>query len=249
MTGKFGRVLLANDVVAQNVQIDAVNDGRVFQRLRVAGSNQPAAPFFVGVAPEKGGRRATATAADAGAFLRGLDAVHTMQGGTLTLTGTFDDTNATHALTGKAGVTDFRIRGAPALGKLLQAMTLYGLVDVVSGPGLGFSTLTAPFVLLDDDLELRDARAFSPSLGMTVKGHLDMHAEIANIEGTIVPAYFFNSLLGKIPLFGGVFRGEEGGGLFAARYTIKGSLNDPSVFVNPLSMLTPGFLRGIFGIF
>ena len=249
MTGKFGRVLLANDVVAQNVQIDAVNDGRVFQRLRVAGSNQPAAPFFVGVAPEKGGRRATATAADAGAFLRGLDAVHTMQGGTLTLTGTFDDTNATHALTGKAGVTDFRIRGAPALGKLLQAMTLYGLVDVVSGPGLGFSNLTAPFVLSDDDLEFRDARAFSPSLGMTVKGHLDMHAEIANLEGTIVPAYFFNSLLGKIPLVGGVFRNEEGGGLFAARYTIKGPLNDPSVFVNPLSMLTPGFLRGIFGIF
>ena len=249
LTGSFGRVLLANAVEAQSVRVEAANDGRIFQRLRIAGSTQPAASFAVGIAAEKGLRRATATAADAGAFLRGLDAIHTMQGGALTLTGTFDDTNAAHALSGMAEITDFRVRGAPALGKLLQAMTLYGLVDVVSGPGLGFSTLTAPFVLLDDDLELRDARAFSPSLGMTVKGHLDMHAEIANIEGTIVPAYFFNSLLGKIPLFGGVFRGEEGGGLFAARYTIKGSLNDPSVFVNPLSMLTPGFLRGIFGIF
>jgi hypothetical protein len=249
LTGTFGRVLLANDVVAQSVQVEAANDGRVFQRLRVAGSTQPAAPFVFGIAVDKGVRRASATAADAGALLRGLDAVRTMQGGALTLTGTFDDTNTAHALTATADVADFRVRGAPALGKLLQAMTLYGLVDVVSGPGLGFTNLTAPFVLSDDDLELRDARAFSPSLGMTVKGHLNMNSEIANLEGTIVPAYFFNSLLGKIPLLGGVFRSEEGGGLFAARYTIKGSLNDPSVFVNPLSMLTPGFLRGIFGIF
>ncbi len=249
LNGTFGRVLLAHDVVAQDVQVDAANDGRLFQRLKVSGTTQSAASFGIGIEQNRGMRRTTATAADAGAFLRGLDAVRTMEGGRLTLIGTFDDTTAAHALTGTAEVTDFRIRGAPALGKLLQAMTLYGLVDVVSGPGLGFSNLTAPFVLSDDNLEFRDARAFSPSLGMTVKGHLDMHAETAKLEGTIVPAYFFNSLLGKIPLVGGVFRNEEGGGLFAARYTIEGSLNDPSVFVNPLSMLTPGFLRGIFGIF
>jgi uncharacterized protein YhdP len=120
---------------------------------------------------------------------------------------------------------------------------------VVRGPGLGFATLTAPFALADDVLELKDMRAFSPSLGMTVKGTLNLAAETANLEGTIVPAYFFNSLLGKIPVLGNLFRGEEGGGLFAARYTIRGPLADPTVFVNPLTMLTPGFLRGLFGIF
>ncbi len=249
LSGTFGRVLLANDIAALNVRVDAANDGRVFGRLHIAGATEPAAPFSIAIGADKSARGMTATAADAGAFLRGLDAARSMQGGALTLNGTFDDTNAAHALTGTAEITDFRVRGAPALGKLLQAMTLYGLVDVVRGPGLGFARLTAPFVLTDDDIELREARAFSTSLGMTAKGHLDMHAETVDLEGTIVPAYFFNSLLGKIPFVGGLFRTEEGSGLFAASYTIKGSLNDPSVFVNPLSMLTPGFLRGVFGIF
>ena len=46
-----------------------------------------------------------------------------------------------------------------------------------------------------------------------------------------------------------LFSPEEGGGVFAARYTMRGPLADPDVFVNPLSALTPGFLREIFGIF
>jgi hypothetical protein len=56
-------------------------------------------------------------------------------------------------------------------------------------------------------------------------------------------------MLGSIPLVGKLFSPETGGGLFAARYTVRGPLEDPTVFVNPLSALTPGFLREIFGIF
>ena len=144
---------------------------------------------------------------------------------------------------------DFRIHDAPALGKLLQAMTLYGLVDVMRGPGLGFSRLVAPFRLTDDALDLTDARAFSPSLGLTMKGRLDLNAERVDMQGTIVPAYFFNSLLGNIPLVGKLFSPERGGGVFAASYTLRGRLADPDVSINPLAALTPGFLRGLFGLF
>ncbi|MBC7801846.1 MAG: hypothetical protein H7Z10_14595, partial [Gemmatimonadaceae bacterium] len=65
----------------------------------------------------------------------------------------------------------------------------------------------------------------------------------------IVPAHFFNSLLGDIPLIGRLFSPEAGGGLFAATYSVRGPVNDPQVAVNPLSALTPGFLRGLFRIF
>ncbi len=249
LTGHFGRVLLANNAIVLNVDATAANDGRIFSSLRVTGVTQPAGQFSADIGPGNGARRMTVTAADAGAFLRGLDVIRTMEGGTMSLSGTFNDTTAAHALTGTAELTDFRVRNAPALGRLLQSMTLYGLVDVVSGPGLAFARLTAPFVLADEDLELREARAFSPSLGMTAKGHINLRAETIDVQGTIVPAYFFNSMLGKIPFFGGLFRNEEGGGLFAANYSLKGPLADPSVSVNPLSMLTPGFLRQIFGDF
>ena len=128
-------------------------------------------------------------------------------------------------------------------------MTLYGLVEVMQGPGLGFSRLVAPFRLTDDALELTDARAFSPSLGLTVKGRLDLDAQRIDMQGTIVPAYFFNSLLGNIPLVGKLFSPERGGGVFAASYSMRGRLDDPEVSVNPLAALTPGFLRGLFGLF
>ena len=70
-----------------------------------------------------------------------------------------------------------------------------------------------------------------------------------DIEGTIVPAYMFNALLGNIPILGRLFSPEQGGGLFAATYKVQGPLADPAVTVNPLAALTPGFLRGLFGIF
>jgi hypothetical protein len=54
-----------------------------------------------------------------------------------------------------------------------------------------------------------------------------------------------NKVLGKIPLVGNILTGGEGGGVFAATYSIKGSSDDPRVSVNPLSVLTPGILRRI----
>jgi uncharacterized protein YhdP len=165
------------------------------------------------------------------------------------VTGTYDDAAPGRPLHGRAELTDFRIAKAAGLGKLLQAMTLYGMVDVLRGPGLAFTDMVVPFTLADDVLDLADARAFSPSLGLTVKGRLDLDNDTADLQGTIVPAYFFNSLLGNVPLVGRLFSPERGGGVFAARYSLKGKLDDPDVAVNPLSALTPGFLRGVFGIF
>jgi hypothetical protein len=172
-----------------------------------------------------------------------------MVGGRLSVTGSYDDTLPDHPFDGTAEIEDFRIRDAPVLAHLLQAMTLYGLVEVARGPGLGFSKMVAPFRLTEDVLTLTDARAFSSSLGLTARGTIDLELGHVALEGTIVPAYFFNTLLGNIPLVGRLFSPEQGGGLFAASYAVHGTLDDPEVTVNPLAALTPGFLRGLFGLF
>jgi hypothetical protein len=191
----------------------------------------------------------TASADDAGELLRGLDYLRSMQGGKLSVQAQYDDVQPGRPLAGTADIENFRVRDAPALGRLLQAMTLYGLVEMVQGPGLGFTRLIAPFRLTDDALELTDARAFSSSLGLTAKGRANLDVQRLDMQGTIVPAYFFNSLLGNVPLVGRLFSPERGGGLFAASYTVRGPIEDPQVSVNPLTALTPGFLRGLFGIF
>jgi hypothetical protein len=231
------------------VVMQASNDGRINRQLHLAARPGSGGPFIIDIAPSLAGRTLTGSADDAGGLLRALDMVADMQGGTMKLSGRYDDTKADHPLTGTADITDFRMTKAPGLAKLLQAMTLYGLVELVRGPGLGFSRLEAPFRLAGDRLDLNDARAFNASLGMTAKGAIDMGTQRCDISGTIVPAYFFNSMLGNIPLVGRLFSAERGGGLLAANYTLRGDCNDPDVGVNPLSALTPGFLRGIFGLF
>jgi hypothetical protein len=247
LDARIGQTWLADGPPLAGLTVHAVSDGRVIREARVASG----APEYatIAIAPAARGRSLTARAQDAGALLRALVIIKTMQGGRLAVNARFDDLSPGHPLTGTATIDDFRIRNAHALGKLLQAMTLYGLVQAVQGPGLGFSQLIAPFRLENDMLELDDARAFSASLGLTTKGRIDLARNAADLQGTIVPAYFFNSMLGNLPIIGKLFSPEQGGGLFAARYSIRGNLNDPSVSVNPLSALTPGFLREIFGLF
>jgi hypothetical protein len=88
------------------------------------------------------------------------------------------------------------------------------------------------------------------SLGYTAKGKIYTHAEVVDIEGTVVPAYALNSVLGNIPFIGTLLTGiEDGGGIFAATYRMTGPLEDPEVKVNPLSVLAPGIFRNLFGIF
>jgi hypothetical protein len=251
LEARFDRVVMAGGYMFAPVSVRAENNGSVFRRLHVDGFTRDKGEFAVQIAPEGegGARHLTVTAAKGGDLLRALDVTDTMQGGNLSINGTYDDAKAGHPLHGTAELTDFRVSQAAGLGKLLQAMTLYGLVDVLRGSGLAFTQLVAPFTLSDDVLELSDARAFSPSLGLTAKGRIDIDDGTADLQGTIVPAYFFNSLLGNVPLVGRLFSPERGGGLFAASYALRGKMDDPEVTVNPLAALTPGFLRGVFGIF
>lgn len=256
LEARFDTAIMANATDVSGLVAHAESDGRVLRILHVAGqigSNQAGAAsrFRLDIATPPGARVRTLSAAadNAGELLRAVDVVRTLQGGRLSVNGTYDDAAGDHPLSGTAEIVDFRVKGAPALGRLLQAMTLYGLMDVVQGPGLAFTKLVAPFRLTRNTLSLTETRAFSSSLGLTVKGRIDLDSQQLNLEGTIVPAYFFNSLLGNLPLIGKMFSPEEGGGLFAASYAIRGPVNDPQVWVNPLSTLTPGFLRGVFGIF
>lgn len=245
----FDRVVLGPERAASAVKLHAESDGRITRQARVSGQTAARAPFSLTIAPDGRGRSLSGEAADAGGLLRGLDVFDKIQGGRLTLTGSYDDSIPAHRLTGRAEITDFHVQNAPALGKILQAMTLYGLVEALQGGGLAFSHLEAPFKLADDVLDIDDARAYSSSLGMTAKGRIDLARNVCDVQGTIVPAYFFNSLLGSIPFVGRLFVPERGGGVFAATYSITGNCDDPRVGMNPLAALTPGFLRGVFGMF
>jgi len=247
---RVDRLVLGAGRVMTGVLARSDNDGLVTRTARVTG-RAGAGPFELSILPSGLAQRRslTVTAQDTGALLRALDVLDDMQGGRLVLNGSYDDSRPDHPLSGSAEVTEFGMRNAPAIGKLLQALTVVGAVEALSGPDLNFNRMVAPFRYAGQVIELADARAFSASLGMTVKGRIDVERRQFDLQGTVVPAYFINSLLGRVPLLGKLLSPEAGGGLFAMSYGVKGSFDDPSVWVNPLSAVTPGFLRGLFGPF
>ena len=250
---RFERVLLGPGRELAAVEGRVLVDGRgVLREGRLAGRAGPRGPFEATLTPQRTatgeGRALRLAAEDAGALLHSFNLLQHLEGGRLSVNGTYAHNAPGAPLSGTAELADFSVRNAPGFAKLLQAMTLYGLVEAVSGPGLGFSRLIAPFALTPQVLALEDARAFSASLGLTAKGTLDRQRQRLAMEGTIVPAYVFNSLLGNIPIFGRLFSPEAGGGVFAATWRAQGPIDDPQVSVNPLAALTPGFLRGLFGL-
>ncbi len=147
---------------------------------------------------------------------------------------------------GKIVMRDLKVVKAVLLGKLLNILSM-DILDLLNGKGIGFSSLKGGFSFKNGVLELDKLLATGTSLGINASGTVDFTARQYDLGGAIIPAYVVNSLLGNIPLIGPIFVGKEGEGVIATRYSAKGDYNDPQISVNPLSMLTPGFLRHLWG--
>ena len=113
-------------------------------------------------------------------------------------------------------------------------------LDALKGDGLNFDILDFPFILKAGVLTIKDARTSGPSLGLTGSGTADLRGKALDVEGTVVPAYAVNAVLGNIPIIGPMLTGpEKGSGIFAATYTMKGKGEKVKRTVNPLSALAP----------
>ncbi len=143
-------------------------------------------------------------------------------------------------------IDQFRVVGAPALAQLLSLGSLQGLADTLSGEGIAFQTLELPFYAEGGLIGFEEGRAHGSALGLTLNGEIDRDEGMTNLTGTIVPAYSINSFLGNVPVLGEIFVSREGEGVIAFTYGISGPTDNPQIFVNPLSALTPGLFRRIF---
>ena len=135
---------------------------------------------------------------------------------------------------------------APVFARILALPSFTGAGSMLAGSGIPFSTLRGEFSYADNHLTLQSLLAYGEAIGVTANGDVDLHRDRLDLQGTIVPAYALNSILGNLPVIGSLLLGGEGQGLFAANYRVTGSAADPQISVNPLSALAPGVLRRLF---
>lgn len=198
------------------------------------------------LAPENGSRRLRVTSDDAGDLLRTLDQSTRIQGGRLELDAVLHRQVPRLQADGDFAIRDFTLLDAPLLARLLTVASLTGIGNLLGGEGIYFDRLKLPFTLRDGRLAIEKGRMSGSQLGLTVRGQVDLDREELDLDATIVPIYALNRVIGKIPLVGPFLAGQEGEGAFAVTYAVRGPLSEPTITVNPLAVLAPGFIRDLF---
>ena len=194
------------------------------------------APITGTIAPRDGRSTIQVSSSNAGATLDAAGVFRNSRGGDLSLVlrpvgenGVFD---------GTLSVRNTQMRNVPLMAELLSSLSIVGLLEQLSGDGIGFSEVDASFRMTPSVIALTEASAVGPSMGISMDGTYRVSDKALDMQGVISPVYFLNSI-------GSIFT-RQGEGLIGFSYRVGGTADDPSVQVNPLSALTPGTFREIF---
>ncbi|MDP6270916.1 MAG: AsmA-like C-terminal domain-containing protein [Alphaproteobacteria bacterium] len=245
LSARLGRMILGDQHELSKMSGRAVHEAGQWRTLEASGVLSGQAPISLHLESKASERQLSITSPDAGAFARSIGVFDNALGGRLDITAVIDENRPDRPLMGRVRIKDYRVVNAPLLARILTIGSLTGVAELLNGEGISFALFDAPFCLREGRLTVDRARTFGPALGVTLTGVFDRRRQIIDMNGTLVPAYTFNSVLGKIPLLGTLLVGRQGEGVFAATFSVKGPASGPRVTVNPLSALAPGFLRGI----
>jgi hypothetical protein len=191
----------------------------------------------------------TIETADAGAFLRFADLYRHMNAGTMVLR----LTPSVGSQAGAVSIRDFSLRNEEALSRMFAAAppptggdTALAATSIPAEAQ--FNRMQASFVRTSGRLDVREALIVGNQAGITLNGGLDFGRNTASLSGTFVPLYGLNNAFSKVPLFGPLLGGGTNEGLLGVNFHVSGSLSQPDLAVNPLSAITPGFLRRLFDV-
>lgn len=249
------RLLTGKDKGLQNVRLNMQrNAWRRIDQLQL-NALVGGKPLLVSYVPVSGGHSLQVDAQNAGAALSAFGIMKSVYGGKLSVNGKTGPKDGPRDLRGVAVLSDFTLKDAPIIAKLLNAMSLPGILSLLSGEGMSFKKARVNYAWVDRGppeqqksqrlIKMWDGKTSGTSLGLTFEGQIDNWADTYDMNGTIIPVSDINKIINMIPIIGNVLT-AGGEGLIAATYTLRGPKDDPSVMVNPLSVLAPGILRKIF---
>jgi AsmA-like C-terminal region/Protein of unknown function len=248
LTAKIGQVIGFYDTTATGVEVMMKKrDGRLVAldaKAKLNGKESAA----VKLETQGGDRLLKAEAFDAGAAFRLVGFYRSIEGGQASLQVNMD-AGAPGTKSGTLWARDFNVVGDSVVADVLtdpSSAAVLGQNKKQVVRSIAFKRLRAPFIVGAGKFRLRDAYINGPAIGATMRGTVDFKSQTVELGGTYVPLYGLNSALGNIPLLGKVFVGRQGEGVVGITFAIKGKLEDPTVLVNPMSVMTPGIFRQIF---
>jgi len=240
-----------NDEALTNATVKAGLRGKDLRQFQLNGRFRSAAVTAQLLRAERGPASLGVRSRDAGAMLRFLDIYRRMTGGDLAL----QIGMGNGPQRGTVAINAFALKNEPALRRIVSTQPPAGVAEdraasaipPVDANEVSFTTLKAEFSRTASRLEFRDAVLYGSQVGFTLGGWIDFAKSTTDIAGTFVPAYGLNNAFAQVPLFGPILGGGRNEGLFAVSFRVFGSASAPTLTVNPLSAVAPGFLRKILG--
>ena len=232
--GRLDRVQVSDAIDLRNVTIETLG-GRSL-RGAFAGRLNGQAPVEGTLSPHEGSTRIDLRSNHAGSVISALGFSDASDAGDMQLALVPTKTSGTYD--GYVKMHEIRIQNAPAMAELLNALSIVGLLEQLSGPGIHFASVSGKFRLTPDQIIVGESSAVGPAMGVSLDGVYDIASRQMDFQGALSPLYLVNAI-GRIVA-------KKGEGLFAFNYRLRGTPDDMKVSVNPLSALTPGFLREIF---
>jgi hypothetical protein len=183
---------------------------------------------------------------DAGALLRFVDLYARMSGGDIWMYVDPPSPDGLGSQEGVLNIREFTIRD-PAIDRLMAAAPADPNLPGPrrAGVPVQFTKMRVEFERAPTKMVLRDGVIWGPAIGATIEGQIDHARNDALLRGTYVPAYGLNNLFARLPVVG-LFMGGPQEGLFGVTYEIAGPLASPTLRINPISAVAPGFLRKLF---
>ena len=186
--------------------------------------------------PGPGGAEVQVTSDRAGAVLRAAGFFAGAEGGRLDLRLT--PTGREGEYEGRLAIDGLRVTEAPALAELLNAFSVFGLLQQMAGQGIVFDEVRADFRIDPEKVTLRQSSAVGVGLGLSLDGVYARGPGTVDMQGVLSPFYLVNAV--------GEVLTRRGEGLLGFSFRLTGPVADFDVAVNPLSVLTPGMFRELF---
>jgi hypothetical protein len=173
---------------------------------------------------------------------------HTLTGGELAIEGESSAALFQAPVNASLKLDEFKLVNAPVVAQVLSFGSLKQALNSLHSEGLVIDSLYGDLVLSGNKLSSKLMRAQGGTIGAVIKGEISLDLKHLDLRGSVIPLDKISNLIGKVPLLKHVLVADDGQGIIAIDYSVKGSVENPDVMVKPGSLLTPGALRDVFGV-
>ena len=144
-------------------------------------------------------------------------------------------------------LTNTSILSKIILGILSPLNSPQAMAQSFQGGSLKADSFTAKVSFANGVLTLKDGVITGTSYSVKLEGKVDFNTKKVTFKGIYIPSFYgINTFISMLPLLGKLLAGGDKSAFIAASFSFGGPFDNIKTNFNPISILTPGFLRNIF---